>query len=163
MKCMRSEIICSHRVLLWGGGDGCRVTCSCCGVSHSPRVIEHHSGQVFTGLGQVGHRQAEWGEQAALRRKRKTVRLSASVENTNSCRVTCRTKSHLTFLPQPGCFLRMVEAEHVRPAEQNDCTWKMKTLIYSDSQIKLLQTQKEFLVFIPHPGWAVTARSPEPR
>lgn len=34
---------------------------------HSPGVVEHHSGQVFTGLGQVRHREAECGEQATLR------------------------------------------------------------------------------------------------
>lgn len=34
---------------------------------NSPRVVEHHCGQVLTGLGQVRHGQAEGGQQATLR------------------------------------------------------------------------------------------------
>lgn len=36
---------------------------------HSPGVVEHHGGQVLTGLGQIRHREAERGEEAALRRR----------------------------------------------------------------------------------------------
>lgn len=34
---------------------------------HSPGIIQHNGGQVLTGLGEVGHGQAEGGQKATLR------------------------------------------------------------------------------------------------
>lgn len=35
-------------------------------ISNLPRVVEHDGGKVFTGFGQIGHRQAEGGEEPTL-------------------------------------------------------------------------------------------------
>lgn len=81
-KCMRLEskhqlwkIIWGHRVLLgclMQRADALQNLSWCC-FSHSPGVIEHHSGEVFTGLWQISHRQAERGEQATLKEKSTTL------------------------------------------------------------------------------------------
>lgn len=106
-----------------------------------PRVVEHDCREVFTGLGEIGHGETECAEQTtlnhAIRKNEKDTMSNLNVGEGRKlavCVCVCVKgkqtvkETDLSLFTQFGCLFRMVESEHVGPAQQDDSTLEQRCL-----------------------------------